>query len=405
MNGMLLLSGVVAFLLGLLSLKRSHGLARLLHTPAAHGDGQPAELPMVSVLAPCRGIDNGFEAYARALLCQEYPHYEVLFIVESTVDPAWHVLGRILAETPSARAALVVAGTAEGCSQKIHNLLVGLEYIDAQTTTLAFVDSDAQVHRQWLKALVAALEGQPVGATSGFRWYVPGRRSWASSLRSAWNAASIGLIVHPRFEFAWGGSCAIHREVFEKLHIGRAWSCGLSDDLLLTRAVRSAGLRIQFVPACLVPSFEPCTWRELLEWTNRQVTITRVYALHLWRVGLLVQLMNFAFGLLGVAAAVVGQWLASGWLLSYWVLSGIGSMVVCRAATHRLAVHGCTVRQRAWPQVLWAPAVTALSLVSLAVSLATRTIVWRGISYTMLSPQQVVVHRDASAPATSSRAP
>jgi hypothetical protein len=135
------------------------------------------------------------------------------------------------------------------------------------------------------------------------------------------------------------------------------------------------------------------------------VTITRVYALHLWRVGLLVQLMNFAFGLLGVAAAVVGQWLASGWLLSYWVLSGIGSMVVCRAATHRLAVHGCTVRQRAWPQVLWAPAVTALSLVSLAVSLATRTIVWRGISYTMLSPQQVVVHRDASAPATSSRAP
>ena len=92
MNGMLLLSGVAVLLLGLLSLKRSHGIVRLLHTPTADGDGHMAECSPVSVLAPCRGVDHEFEAYARALLGQDYPHYEVLFILESTADSAWVVL-------------------------------------------------------------------------------------------------------------------------------------------------------------------------------------------------------------------------------------------------------------------------------------------------------------------------
>ena len=403
MNGMLLLSGIVALLLGLLSLKRSHRMARLLHTPAANGNGQAAELPPVSVLAPCRGVDHAFEAYARALLCQDYPHYQVLFMLESTRDSAWDVLDRVLAETPSARAVLIVAGKAKGCSQKVHNLLVGLDHVDPKTTILAFVDSDVQVHPQWLKALVMPLDGAETGATSGYRWYVPCPGSVASSLRSAWNAATIGLMAHPRFGFAWGGSSAIRRETFEKLRIAEAWSRGLSDDLLLTWAVRRAGLRIQFVPTCLVPSCEPCSWGGLLEWTNRQVAIGRVYVPHSWGISLVVHLLSLILAGFGLTAVLACQWLASGLLLSYWGLSGIGSMAVCRAATHRLAVHGCTVRQRAWPQAFWAPAITILALVNLTRSLMTRTITWRGISYTMLSPQQVVVHGDAPAPATSSR--
>jgi ceramide glucosyltransferase len=404
MNGMLLLSGVAALLLGLLSLKRSHGIVRLLHTPTADGDGHMAECSPVSVLAPCRGVDHEFEAYARALLGQDYPHYEVLFILESTADSAWVVLGRVLAETPSARASLIVAGTTKGCSQKVHNLLVGLEHVNPQTTLLAFVDSDVQVHPRWLKALVTPLDDATIGATSGYRWYVPCPGNAASSLRSAWNAATLGLMAHPRFGFAWGGSSAIQRDKFEKLRIREAWSHGLSDDLLLTQAVRRAGFRIQFVPTCLVPTHEPCTWGELIEWTNRQVTIGRVYVPYSWGISLLVHLVSFILGGLGLTAVVACQWLASSVLLSYWLLSGSGNMAVCRAATQRLAAHGCTARQRAWPHMLWAPAVTILALVNLMASLMTRTITWRGISYTMLSPQQVVVHRDAPAPATSSHA-
>ncbi len=390
-------------IVALLNLHRSHGLARILRTIEPDHDTADTDLPPVSVLAPCRGVDSRFEAYARALLSQKYPRYAVLFVVESTTDPAWHVLNRLLADIPDVHASLIVAGAAEGCSQKIRNLLVGLAHVAPETSILAFVDSDVQVHPRWLQALVTPLDDAAIGATSGYRWYVPGSGRVAESLRSAWNAATLGLMAHSRYGFAWGGSSAIRREVFEKLEIRAAWARGLSDDLLLTQAVRAAGLRLQFVAAGLVPTFEPCTWRQLIEWTNRQVTIGRVYVPHSWRASVLVHLASFALGALGVTAVVAGQWVASGLLLSYWASNGIGNLALCRAALQRLSAHGFIVAQCVWPQALWAPVVTALALANIAVSLMTRTITWRGISYTMLSPQHVIVHRASHIPTPSSR--
>jgi hypothetical protein len=87
-----------------------------------------------------------------------------------------------------------------------------------------------------------------------------------------------------------------------------------------------------------------------------------------------------------------------GLLLSYWVITGLGSLAVCRGARRRLSAHGFTVTQHAWAQALWTPAVTLLALINISVSFTTRTITWRGISYTMLSPQHVVMHTEPRVP-------
>ena len=50
----------------------------------------------------------------------------------------------------------------------------------------------------------------------------------------------------------------------------------------ITRILREANLPIHFTPNCLVPSFGDCDFKELLEFTTRQIKITRVYASHLW---------------------------------------------------------------------------------------------------------------------------
>jgi ceramide glucosyltransferase len=397
--GMLVLGGIAAFILALFNLRRSLRLARALQTIESHRTAVATTSLPVSILAPCRGVDDQFVAYVQGLLTQKYSRYEVLFLVESTIDPAWHMLNRLLADVSGVRAALVVTGMAEGRSQKIHNLLVGLEHVAPETSILAFVDSDVQLHPYWLETLVTPLDDAAVGATSGYRWYAPRPGSMAGSLRSAWNAATLILMAHPRYGFAWGGSSAIQRDVFDKLRVRDAWSSGLSDDLLLTQAVRGAGLKISFVAACLVPTFEPCTWRQLLEWTNRQTCIARVHVPYSLGLALLVHLISIALGVLGVVALATSQWVAAGLLLSYWVISGFGSLAVCRAAHQRLSAHGFTIAQHAWAHALWTPAVIALALTNIAVSLTTRTITWRGISYTMLSPQHVVVHRGPHAPA------
>ena len=73
----------------MLHLRRSSDLARVIRTIEPDRDIAATSLPIVSVLAPCRGGDDDFEAYARALLSQAYAEYEVLFVVESTADPVW----------------------------------------------------------------------------------------------------------------------------------------------------------------------------------------------------------------------------------------------------------------------------------------------------------------------------
>ena len=60
------------------------------------------------------------------------------------------------------------------------------------------------------------------------------------------------------------------------------WRGTVSDDFTLTRILREANLPIHFTPNCLVPSFGDCGFKELLEFTTRQIKITRVYAQHLW---------------------------------------------------------------------------------------------------------------------------
>ena len=79
----------------------------------------------------------------RALLRQDYHDFEVHFILESTADPAYDVVQRIIAQHPRVAMRLVIAGLATDCGQKVHNLRCATARIPADVKYLAFVDSDA----------------------------------------------------------------------------------------------------------------------------------------------------------------------------------------------------------------------------------------------------------------------
>ncbi len=52
------------------------------------GRAGPRWFPKVTLIAPCCGLDEGFEENIRAVLSQDYPDYEVIFVTESAADPA-----------------------------------------------------------------------------------------------------------------------------------------------------------------------------------------------------------------------------------------------------------------------------------------------------------------------------
>lgn len=263
--------------------------------------------PFCSIIAPCRGLDEDLEANLSALFCQDFPKFEILFVVDDENDEAVSIIKSLVnrreAETqrnekkPSIKktafqhlcyennvsAKLIIAGKAKDESQKVHNLREAVLKVSDDSKVFVFVDSDARPNENWLRNIIAPLKDENIGCATGYRWFISKKNTFSSQMRSVWNASiASALGANTNSNFCWGGSMAMRRDVFEKLDIREKWRGTLSDDFAVTRAMKEAKLPIYFVPNCLTASVEDCTWRELLEFTTRQMKITRVYAPHLW---------------------------------------------------------------------------------------------------------------------------
>lgn len=248
-----------------------------------------SETPKVSVILPCKGLDPGFEENIHKLLLQDYkdpitgrPAFEVIFATATDQDPAYLALQRLCATPPDVPVQLVVAGTSTVRAQKVNNQLAALARVSTESEILVFVDSDVIARPDFLRYLVAHLDDPAVGVTTGYRFYIPFKGDWPSLIRSLWNRMTAWELASPRYAFAWGGAMACRRETFARAKILQSWELSADDDLALTTAIKALGLQVRFVPQCLVASHGDATLGEVMEWTNRQLVLTKVYYPELW---------------------------------------------------------------------------------------------------------------------------
>ncbi|HEV7905943.1 MAG TPA: glycosyltransferase family 2 protein [Pyrinomonadaceae bacterium] len=370
---------------------------------------RPGYAPYASVIVPCRGLDQNLHDNLRALCHQDYPAFEIIFVVDSAQDPALEVVERVRAERGSAVSAVqtrvLVSGEAKACGQKVHNLIAGVGATNERSEVFVFVDTDAQPRRDWLRTLVAPLADGRTGAATGYRWFIPSNKSaaphkFASHLRVVWNASiASALGENSRANFCWGGSTAIRRTTFAELDMTGRWRGALSDDFALTRALQDARLPIHFVPRCLVASHEDCGWRELFEFTTRQLKITRVYAPRLWRIVLISNLLFVAVFYGGFALAASRLWrglpaaaLPLAFVAAVYALGSVKALLRLRAVA--LAFEAEHKIRRA-PTLaahlsLW-PLASALFLYNALAAAFSRRISWRGINYELKSPAETVI--------------
>jgi ceramide glucosyltransferase len=365
----------IALLQGIISLVQGFGSIHHIRTYRPKTDWRPR----VVVFCPCKGVDDDFEQNIASILGQDYPDFRTVFIVEAETDAAVPFLKNPL-----------IAGRATGRGQKVHNLIHGVEHAAGDAEVFAFCDSDARFPRNWLTNLIAPLESPEVAVSTGYRWYAAETGSLPSLLRSTWNAAAVTLLGGHSRNFAWGGSMALRREVFGHLGVRQAWDGALSDDYAVTSAARAAGKRIVFVPQCLIPSYGDTTWAELLEFTTRQMLITRVYEPKMWRMALFSQtVFNIAFwgGLLLPAPFFLvtpAIYLLAG-IKSYMRYNAV-SNVVPHPASSALSKHR-------WSYILLAPLTALLFEYNLIRSALTRNMTWRQIRYRLISSNRTVVLR------------
>jgi ceramide glucosyltransferase len=355
--------------------------------------------PLVTVFAPCKGVDQNMQANFDALLQQDYPEYEIVFIVDEADDAAAGVIESAWREAER-HVKLVVARKAVDSSQKVENLREGVMHASPGSGVFAFIDSDVRPSATWLRNLVSPLSDDRVGAATGYRWFISEHETVASEMRNVWNA-SIASALGPnrKTNFCWGGSTAIRRDVFEQLNIRERLRGTLSDDFTVTRGMNGAGLAIVFVPQALTPSIEDCTLRHLFEFTTRQIKITRVYAPRLWALSflgsglftivMLSALLIMIFSPKNDLPVVVAIFT----LLAVTVFSIGKSWLRLNAVHLALPQYQAKLRRQFLPQVtLWALA-PAIFLFNCLAALISRRIKWRGTTYEMVSPTETRILR------------
>lgn len=394
----------LAVLQTLLVLWQIHENLRLMRsrfrTPYAVDSGR-----RVALIAPCKGVDHELQRNLAPLFAQDYSNYELLLVVESETDPAVAAIRRLIARHPQRGARLIVAGLATGCGQKVHNLRVATENLPAGVEILAFVDSDARPASDWLRHLVARLDRPEVGASTGYRWFMPVAGTWAEQALVSVNGAVAAMLGGKRLNMVWGGSWAIRRDTFDEIKLREAWQGTLSDDLVASRTLYLAGKKVNFEPHCMVASPLATTPTAAFEFARRQYTIGRFYAPARWAlclVGVSLAKLVVVSGLLALVLYAAGT--RSTWC--YGQLGALAAMVVLgnvraayrqRLASLCLAAHAEKLAaSRRYDYLAW-PMFSLVNWICLLSSLGSDLVTWRGNRYQILRGGQIrLVERDAA---------
>jgi len=384
---------IVQIALGLYSLWR--GIVWLRMVQRAAGTHHGFYAPIVALICPCKGTEHGLEQNLAALTRFDYPRYEIFFAIASADDPAMRVIERVKAgsERP---VHVVIAGAPDKSGEKVHNLLRAYETVPDSTEVLVFTDSDVRLPRGWLTKLVTPLQDPGLGAVTTYRWLIPsggiGSGALASSLASAWNGAIVTLLGNPRDNFCWGGGTAIRRATFIDAQVPYAWAGALSDDFALTSALEANRKSIIFCPQCLAATPHPWTLSSLLEFTNRQILITKIYSPKRWKMGAMAHLsyaatLIYAAIVIAVTAAGGDPWTQLA-LVAFVILllAALKGALRTIAAIELLPEWKKQLNNWSWVWMSFAPIVPFLYAWNFIASLLTNRIRWRNIRYELLSP-------------------
>ncbi len=352
--------------------------------------------PRTAVICPCKGMEPGLERNLVSLCEFDHQNYEVFFVLASESDPAHSIVKRV-ASTSRVKANIVIAGKPENCSEKVNNLRVAVEQLPEEFEVLVFADSDGRPGKGWLHHLVAPLTDSRIGATTTMRWFMPNDNGLATALLAAWNASVVTMLGPHNKNFCWGGGTAIRRSVFEQIGMLDAWQYSFSDDYSLTMMIERSRHQIVFLPECLTPSFVQTDFSGLLEFTGRQMRITRIYRPQMWAMAFATHLL-YCFTLLLGLFIVMNLTLASRpafhvstLLVLLLLLAAIRGAIRVIGVTEAMPAFRSQIMSQSWIYILLAMFVPFLFLVNFCSSLVGRKIRWRGIEYEVISTEQTRV--------------
>jgi ceramide glucosyltransferase len=261
-----------------------------------------APLPHIQILIPIKGRFPGQEEILEGMFEQDYPHYNVTFILESETDSAMPLVDGLCGRHGNGDK--IIAGLAGKCAQKNHNLIAGIAHLRPETEIVVFCDStNAPPDRKWLERFSYPVRSGRRQVVTTFRIFKPETDTIAAYCQTIYGA--IMRFLASCIPFPWGGGTCILRKTLEGLELVDDWSKTVVDDLVLGNALKKAGIRTVMEPACcLITPIKSQNLPGYLNFFDRQVMFPKFTNPGLWTMLVLIY-TNLALGMLASVAATL----------------------------------------------------------------------------------------------------
>jgi ceramide glucosyltransferase len=323
-----------------------------------------ASVPTASVIVPVIGGGPELRNTLASLRAQDYPSYELLVVAASAEDiPPGALPSGITVVLPDEGAAAAGA---------TNLLLTAIRVSRKNTQVLAFAEGSGEYSKDWLRALQSPLTREDVGASTGYRWYLPEPPDFWSLMRSVWNAPIAGLFGPGNAPFAWSGSFAIRRDIFFEARVPDFWKESPDSARALSAAMRAAQLTIAFAPGATAAFDGRVSAAEFFRSAIQEMITARAENPRLWWQALAFYTLQCGAMAAALAASIQGSRGAEWALVVQWgliMLKGTNYAILAKA---QLPARKPWFDRFAWVHSVWVPLAMWVWLALMFSSLAFR---------------------------------
>ena len=269
------LSSTVFLALALVGARRFHRIAR--EQRAFESTLSDTDLPFVSVLKPLHGLEPRLEANIESFFAQDYPHYEILFAVDTPGDAAIAVAERVMARHPGRKARIVVNGEPPWPNPPAFSFSCMAR--QAQSHILVTSDSDVSVDGNYLRQVVPPLLHKNTGmATCVYRGLNTGG-FW--SLMDAIGMSvemTAGVVIANWMEgmkFGLGPTIVVRRDALDAIGGYQAVGDYFSNDFVIGNFIAAKGFDIAILGHIISHVVPPMTFKRMWQRQVRWAAGTR----------------------------------------------------------------------------------------------------------------------------------
>ncbi len=237
--------------------------------------------PTVGIIIPATGDNPSMQEALSSLLEQDYPNILPVIVTASEQDPATRLANSLKDKFPHLDC--IIAGQAQTCSQKNHNILQGLNHVGARADIYVFCDSTHIAKPNFVRALVWPIVKSEAGFCTGYH-DVEAVDDHVVSLAYQFSVLLMRLLqAIVTLAQPWGGAMAVSRAMFEEHKIADTWKENVVDDCSLAAIMLKKRIHVRLCPQAMLTTkaknHSLPTWQA---WMQRQVLFLKFCVISQW---------------------------------------------------------------------------------------------------------------------------